>query len=110
MTAVMQILRMMNVPFETVNVLEDELLRSGMKEYSQWPTFPQLYVAGEFMGGCDIMIGVLLQPLLLCTALATSGCDLYAWLLLYCYECQLNRHHQHSHCLSWKKCQTPCIL
>ena len=41
----------------TVNVLEDELLRSGMKEFSQWPTFPQVYIDGEFFGGADIMIG-----------------------------------------------------
>ncbi|KAK9789370.1 hypothetical protein WJX73_006920 [Symbiochloris irregularis] len=51
-----QILSMSKVPFETVNILEDDLLRSGMKEYSQWPTFPQVYIAGEFFGGCDIMI------------------------------------------------------
>ena len=48
---------MLKVPYETVNILEDELLRSGMKEYSQWPTFPQVYIGGEFYGGCDIMIG-----------------------------------------------------
>ena len=53
-----QILNTLEVPYETVNILEDELLRSGMKEYSQWPTFPQVYVDGEFYGGCDIMIGV----------------------------------------------------
>jgi monothiol glutaredoxin len=46
----------MNVPFEGVNILADERLRSGMKEYSQWPTFPQVYVAGEFVGGADILI------------------------------------------------------
>eukprot|EP00891_Asterochloris_glomerata_P005161 jgi/Astpho2/5161/e_gw1.00074.161.1_t len=51
-----QILSTLNVPFETVNILEDELLRSGMKEYSQWPTFPQVYIDGDFYGGCDIMI------------------------------------------------------
>ncbi|KAK9832069.1 hypothetical protein WJX81_003982 [Elliptochloris bilobata] len=51
-----QILNMLNVPYETVNILEDERLRSGMKEYSQWPTFPQVYISGEFFGGCDIMI------------------------------------------------------
>ncbi len=39
----------------TVNVLEDEELRQGIKEYSNWPTIPQLYVKGEFIGGCDIM-------------------------------------------------------
>ena len=48
---------MSQVPYETVNILEDELLRSGMKEYSQWPTFPQVYIGGEFFGGCDILIG-----------------------------------------------------
>lgn len=51
-----QILQTLNVPFESVNILEDEQLRSGMKEFSQWPTFPQVYVNGEFYGGCDIMI------------------------------------------------------
>ncbi|KAL3133663.1 hypothetical protein ABBQ32_008171 [Trebouxia sp. C0010 RCD-2024] len=51
-----QILNTLNVPYETVNILEDELLRTGMKEYSQWPTFPQVYIDGEFYGGCDIMI------------------------------------------------------
>lgn len=39
----------------TVNVLEDEEVRSGIKEFSQWPTIPQLYVGGEFIGGADIM-------------------------------------------------------
>ncbi len=57
----MQILQTLNVPFESVNILEDEQLRSGMKEFSQWPTFPQVYINGEFYGGCDIMIGV--QPI-----------------------------------------------
>ena len=54
----MQILNTLNVPYETVNILEDDLLRTGMKEYSQWPTFPQVYIDGEFYGGCDIMIGI----------------------------------------------------
>lgn len=40
----------------TVNVLEDEEVRQGIKTYSQWPTIPQLYVKGEFIGGCDIMV------------------------------------------------------
>lgn len=53
---VVQILNSTSVPYVTVNVLEDELLRSGMKEYSQWPTFPQVYINGEFIGGADIMI------------------------------------------------------
>ncbi|PRW33018.1 Monothiol glutaredoxin- chloroplastic [Chlorella sorokiniana] len=46
----------MGVPYVTVNVLEDDLLRNGMKEFSQWPTFPQVYIDGEFFGGADIMI------------------------------------------------------
>lgn len=54
---VCQILTTLAVPFVSVNILEDELLRSGMKEYSAWPTFPQVYIDGEFFGGCDIMIG-----------------------------------------------------
>ncbi len=54
----MQILQTLNVPFESVNILEDEQLRSGMKEFSQWPTFPQVYINGDFYGGCDIMIGM----------------------------------------------------
>ena len=54
---VVKILSSLNAPYETVNILENELLRSGMKEYSQWPTFPQVYIDQEFFGGCDIMIG-----------------------------------------------------
>jgi monothiol glutaredoxin len=42
--------------FATVNVLEDEAIRQGIKEYSHWPTIPQLYVDGEFVGGSDIMM------------------------------------------------------
>ena len=53
----MQILNMLGAPYETVNVLEDDSLRMGMKEFSQWPTFPQVYIDGEFYGGCDILIG-----------------------------------------------------
>jgi monothiol glutaredoxin len=44
--------------FTAFNVLEDEELRSGIKEYSDWPTIPQLYVGGEFVGGCDILMGM----------------------------------------------------
>jgi Glutaredoxin len=47
----------MEVPFESVDILSNEMLRSGMKEYSQWPTFPQVYIGGEFFGGCDILLG-----------------------------------------------------
>jgi monothiol glutaredoxin len=50
------VLNTCGVPYETVNILEDEALRSGMKEYSAWPTFPQLYVGGQFYGGCDITV------------------------------------------------------
>lgn len=53
---VVQILNAFKVPFEHVNILDDEDIRQGMKEYSQWPTFPQLYVNGEFVGGADILV------------------------------------------------------
>jgi len=49
------ILEHMGVGFETIDVLRDEELRQKIKEYSDWPTVPQLYVKGEFVGGCDIM-------------------------------------------------------
>ena len=49
------ILKQYNVPFNTFNILEDEDIRQGLKEYSDWPTFPQLYVNGELVGGCDIV-------------------------------------------------------
>ena len=52
---VVQILSHLNVPFKTANVLEDEALREGVKQFSSWPTVPQLYVGGEFVGGCDIV-------------------------------------------------------
>ena len=52
---VVQILTHMGVPFQTANVLEDAELREGIKQFSQWPTIPQLYVKGEFVGGCDIV-------------------------------------------------------
>lgn len=52
---VSQILSLMQVPFNSFDVLSDESIRSGIKEYAQWPTIPQLYVNGEFIGGCDII-------------------------------------------------------
>lgn len=52
---VVQILSHMGVPFKTANVLEDAELREGIKAFSNWPTIPQLYVGGEFVGGCDIV-------------------------------------------------------
>jgi monothiol glutaredoxin len=50
-----KILEHLGVPFKDVNVLEDQGLREGIKTFSNWPTIPQLYVKGEFVGGCDIM-------------------------------------------------------
>ncbi len=52
---VVQILSHMGVKFATANVLEDPDLRDGIKQFSNWPTVPQLYVKGEFVGGCDIV-------------------------------------------------------
>ncbi len=49
------VLNYMGVEFQDVNVLADEELRQGIKDYSDWPTVPQLYVKGEFVGGCDII-------------------------------------------------------
>ena len=49
------VLKHLKVNFLGVNVLEDEKLRQGIKDYSDWPTIPQLYVKGEFIGGCDIV-------------------------------------------------------
>ena len=51
---VVQILNYLGVPYKGVNVLEDDTIRQGIKDYSSWPTIPQLYVKGEFVGGCDI--------------------------------------------------------
>jgi monothiol glutaredoxin len=51
---VVQILNYLGVDYKGINVLDDEGIRSGIKEYSNWPTIPQLYVKGEFVGGCDI--------------------------------------------------------
>lgn len=53
---VVQILNSFGVPFTTFDVLEDMDIRQGIKEYSNWPTIPQVYVNGEFIGGSDIMI------------------------------------------------------
>ena len=53
---VVQILNTLGVPYETVDVLADLEIRQGVKEYSQWPTIPQVYIDGEFIGGSDIMI------------------------------------------------------
>ncbi len=53
--AVVNTLSFMNVDFKDVNVLEDDSLREGIKSFTDWPTIPQLYVKGEFVGGCDII-------------------------------------------------------
>ena len=52
---VVQILKLLEVDFLAVNVLADEFVRQGIKEYADWPTIPQLYIQGEFVGGCDII-------------------------------------------------------
>ena len=52
---VSNILKHLNINFKGINVLEDENIRRGIKEYSDWPTIPQLYIKGEFVGGCDIV-------------------------------------------------------
>ena len=53
--AVTNMLKILEVNFKGVNVLEDEKLRQGIKEFSDWPTIPQLYIKKEFVGGCDIV-------------------------------------------------------
>jgi monothiol glutaredoxin len=53
--AVVEVLKRHGVPFETINVLQDAGVREGIKQFSSWPTIPQLYVNGEFIGGCDIV-------------------------------------------------------
>lgn len=53
--AVVQVLSQIGVPFKDVNVLEDAALRQGIKDFTSWPTIPQLYIKGEFIGGCDIV-------------------------------------------------------
>jgi monothiol glutaredoxin len=53
---VVQILNTLGVPFETLDVLADQDIRQGIKEYSNWPTIPQVYINGQFIGGSDILI------------------------------------------------------
>jgi monothiol glutaredoxin len=52
---VVEVLKRLDAEFATVNILADAEARQGMKEYSNWPTFPQLYIEGRFVGGCDIV-------------------------------------------------------
>ena len=54
-SVVVQVLDYLGVDYQAVNVLEDQDVREGIKAYSDWPTIPQLYVKGEFVGGCDII-------------------------------------------------------
>jgi len=56
---VVDVLEKMNVTFETYDILADEELRTGLKVYSNWPTFPQLYLKGELVGGHDIVVSML---------------------------------------------------
>ena len=53
--AVVQVLSQLGVAFKDVNVLEDANIRQGIKDFTNWPTIPQLYIKGEFVGGCDIV-------------------------------------------------------
>ena len=53
--AISNMLKILEVDFKGINVLEDEKLRQGIKEFSDWPTIPQLYIKKEFVGGCDIV-------------------------------------------------------
>ena len=55
------VLNFMGVDYQDVNVLADEAIRQGVKDYSDWPTVPQLYVKGEFVGGCDIITEMMLS-------------------------------------------------
>lgn len=54
-SVVVQVLDYLGIEYQAVNVLEDQAVREGIKVYSDWPTIPQLYVKGEFVGGCDII-------------------------------------------------------
>ena len=55
------VLNYIGIEFTDVNVLADEEIRSGIKDYSDWPTIPQLYIKGEFVGGCDIIVEMTLS-------------------------------------------------
>lgn len=72
--AVVQVLTHMGVPFKGVDVLTDPGLRQGIKDFSNWPTIPQLYVKGEFVGGCDI-VREMFQTGELSELMSTRGID-----------------------------------
>ena len=76
---VVQILNYIGVPYKGVNVLEDEAIRNGIKAYSNWPTIPQLYVKGEFVGGCDITREMFQAADLARPLSAKSCCSSPAW-------------------------------
>ena len=69
---VVQILEYLGAPYKSVNVLERAEMRQGIKDYSNWPTVPQLYVKGEFLGGCDI-VREMFQSGELATQLSAAG-------------------------------------
>lgn len=69
-----QILAHLDVPYEHVNCLENDEIRQGIKEFSSWPTIPQLYIKGEFVGGCDI-VREMFQSGELATHLTSKGVD-----------------------------------
>jgi monothiol glutaredoxin len=71
---VVQILDYLGVPYKGINVLENEGIRQGIKDYANWPTIPQLYVKGEFVGGCDI-VREMYQTGELAEMLQTKGVD-----------------------------------
>ena len=54
-SAISQTLKNLGVDFSAINVLEDDMLRQGIKDFTDWPTIPQLFIKGEFVGGCDIV-------------------------------------------------------
>ncbi|MDJ0685532.1 MAG: Grx4 family monothiol glutaredoxin [Alphaproteobacteria bacterium] len=72
--AVVQVLNHLGVKYKGVNVLEDDSLRNGIKDYSNWPTIPQLYVKGDFIGGCDI-VREMFETGELTEAFSTRGVD-----------------------------------
>jgi monothiol glutaredoxin len=69
-----QILSYLDVPYKAVNCLETNEIRQGIKDFSSWPTIPQVYVKGEFIGGCDI-VREMFQTGELATFLSTKGID-----------------------------------
>ncbi|BBK31132.1 monothiol glutaredoxin [Stella humosa] len=75
--AVVQILTHLGVKFKGIDILQDPELRQGIKEFSSWPTIPQLYVKGEFVGGCDI-VREMFETGELSEALSSRGIDVRA--------------------------------